>query len=395
MPNKKTKNNVLVLGITSFFNDISSEMLVPLIPLFLANVLGAPGIVIGLIEGAAKAGEQLFAVFVGWYSDKVGKRKFLVALGYLIPTIAKGLFAFAFSWPMFFLFRFIERTGKAVRTPPRDALLAESVETSKRRRGFAVHRIFDQLGGMLGPLVTITLLAYIFLDFEQAARSIFLFSVIPGALAIIILWTFVKESKEDIDRVKKKFTNMKFWDTFKINGYGTEFVSLLKTFGVFYLVWPALAFFYLKAQDVGIQVSEILLIAFVYSVFYVIGAGFLSYISKWKKIKNRGAITLGILGMAFVFFLMSIATSAAQFIPAFALYGFLFGMTEVEIKSYTSVIVDKKRLASAYGVYQTTTGIAALFGGLIIGTLWDFNPSYAFQVSGVIALAALGMFIRR
>jgi len=394
MANKKTKKNVLYLGITSFFNDISGEMLVPLLPLFLSNVLGAPGIAIGFIEGAAKAAEQIFSIFVGWYSDKIGKRKPLIILGYLIPTLAKGLFAFAFSWPLFFVFRVIERSGKAIRTPPRDALLAESVDVKSRRRGFAIHRMFDQAGGLLGPLLTIALLSYIVSDFENASRSIFLFSMIPGAIAIAVVWIFVKESKKDVAKIKKKFGDLKFWDAFKIKRYGEEYITLLKTFGLLFLAWPALAFFYLKAQNIGIDVGQILLLAALYSVFYIIGAGSLSFLSKWIKINKRGGIILGILGMSMTFILMSAATSPIQFVPIFAFYGFLLGLVDVEVKSYTSLIVKKHHLASAYGAYQTITGVAALAGGLIIGLLWDFNPDYAFQVSGVIALVSLGVFIK-
>jgi MFS family permease len=184
--------NVTVAGFVSFFMDISSEMIYPLVPLFLANVLGVNKSVIGLIEGIAESTASLLKVFSGWMSDKIGNRKWLMALGYGISTLSRPFVALATGWQQVLGSRFIDRFGKGVRTAPRDALIAESADKAYLGRAFGFHRAMDTMGAVAGPA-----LAFFFLGiFSNEYRKIFWLSMVPGIIAVILIIFFITEKKK-------------------------------------------------------------------------------------------------------------------------------------------------------------------------------------------------------
>ena len=387
--NSGLRNNIYYLGLTSLLNDIASEMITPILPIFLTSVLGASGLAVGLVEGSAKAAEQLLSIFSGWYSDRIRKRKPLVVLGYLVTTLSKGLFAFTTSWPQFLVVRFAERSGKAIRTPPRDAILARSVKVNERRAGFAIHRVLDTGGAIVGPLLAILLLSQLGNDIGSAARSIFLIALVPGLIAVGIAVFLVKEPPI----LKGDGSNRRKLEIFNIAKYGPGFRTLLLSFVIFSLFAPTLAFFYLKASAVGFDLSGVLLLALLFSIAYIFGAGALSVISKVRKIGERQGVILGLLGLLLVFLIVSGVGSFEQFAVVFGAYGFFVGLLDVETKVYIASLVKKELLAGAYGTYQTSTGIAMLGSGVIFGLLWDLSPAYAFQVAAVGAMIGLGLFI--
>lgn len=181
--------NVFVLGLVSFFNDVASEMIYPIVPIFLTSILGAPVAIVGLIEGIAESTASILKVVSGWLSDKLQKRKPFVVAGYSFSAISKILLSLAFSWPFVLFARFVDRFGKGTRTSARDALIAESSETSTRGKSFGFHRALDTLGAVVGPLAA--LLAIHFLD--NNFRLIFFLAFIPACIGILLLFFFVKE----------------------------------------------------------------------------------------------------------------------------------------------------------------------------------------------------------
>jgi len=396
-PTKNSKNsrsdlrsNILYLGIVSLLNDIASEMITPLLPIFLTSVLGAPGVAVGFIEGLGKAAEQLFSVFAGWYSDRIGKRKPIVIAGYLLSNLMKGVFAFTTSWFQFMFVRFMERSGKAVRTPPRDAILAQSV-VGDRRSGFALHRILDAGGAIVGPIIAIVLLAQLDNNLNDTVRSLFLISLIPGLLAVAIIVLFVKEPPMAVKKEKRKYGG--FYEIFNLKKYGLRFNQLLLSFVFLFLFAPTIAFFYLKASAIGFDLSGVLLLAILFSISYIFGAGSLTIFSRWRKVNERQGILLGLCGFIAVYLLTSGVAAFEHFIVLFALYGFFTGMLEVEVKSYIASLVKKEELASAYGAYQTSTGFAMIAGGVIFGLLWDLSKVFAFQAAAIGSLIALLLFL--
>ena len=185
--------NVFVLGLVSFFNDVASEMIYPIVPIFLTSILGAPVAIVGLIEGIAESTASILKVVSGWLSDKLQKRKPFVVAGYSFSAISKILLSLAFSWPFVLFARFVDRFGKGTRTSARDALIAESSETSTRGKSFGFHRALDTLGAVVGPLAA--LLAIHFLD--NNFRLIFFLAFIPSCIGIILLLFFVKERQKE------------------------------------------------------------------------------------------------------------------------------------------------------------------------------------------------------
>ncbi len=390
---KNLKSNIYFLGLASLLNDMATEMITPILPIFLTSVLGASGFAVGLIEGSAKAAEQLLSIFSGWYSDKIRKRKPLVIAGYLLANLMKGAFAFTTSWPQFLFVRFAERSGKAIRTPARDAILAQSVEVKERRAGFALHRIMDTGGALIGPLIAIGLLAQFNNDINTAARSIFVLALIPGLIAVAVLVFFVREPPATKERTEDKKRRFNFGQIFNLSAYGTGFRTLVISFVILSLLAPALAFFYLKASGLGFDLSGVLLLAFLFSITYIFGAGALSLISKIKKISEKQGIVIGLIGLAVVFLFTAKVTDIESFTILLAIYGFFVGLLEVETKAYVASLIEKDRLASAYGTYQTSVGFATLGGGIVFGLLWDFSSVYAFQVAAIGAFIAAGLFI--
>ncbi|MBF0519192.1 MAG: MFS transporter, partial [Nitrospirae bacterium] len=184
--------NVFLTGLVSFFMDVSSEMIYPIVPLFLANVLGVNKSVIGLIEGIAESTASLLKVFSGWFSDRVGNRKWLMAAGYAISTLSRPIVALATGWHHVMGFRIIDRFGKGIRTSPRDAIIAESSDSSNLGRAFSFHRSMDTMGAVVGPALAFFLLGLLSNDY----RKVFWISMIPGVITVLLIIFFITEKKK-------------------------------------------------------------------------------------------------------------------------------------------------------------------------------------------------------
>jgi MFS family permease len=386
-PLKDLNRNVMLLGVVSFLTDASSEMIFPLIPIFVTTVLGAPASVVGLIEGVAESTADIMKMLSGMYSDKIGKRKPFVFWGYTFSSITKPLFALATTWPVVLFVRFLDRMGKGVRGSARDVMVADYTDEKTRGKAFGYRKMMDQAGAFLGPLMAFLLMPVLLDRFEvgMAYRVIFALSVIPAALAVFILF-FVKE-KEDAAR------NLKGWKLdfsvlnrqYKIN----LLVTVLFYIGVFNY-----AFLVLRASDVGVMVAIIPLLYMFYNLIYGIAAvpaGMLS-----DRIGRRAMITIGYITFGLTALGLGLSSSFIGMAFFFGLYGVFMGIMESVQRAYIADLVVKEYRGTALGLYQGAMGFSALPASIIAGLLWDvmFHGVRAtFLFSAAVALIAAVFFI--
>ncbi len=234
--------NVLALGFVSLLTDISGEMVFSVLPLFMANVLLIDKALIGLIEGTAHSGANVVKLFSGYWSDKLRRRKSLVFAGYLLSAVMRPFFAFASFWHEVLFVRVVERLGKGIRDAPRDALIASSTNEKNRGKNFGLHRAMDTVGAILGPALAFLLLAVTSNDYP----FLFWVSLVPALLALAVLYVFVKEKEPKKHGGKEEFTFSLVWKRFS-----PEYKHFLLTVGVFYFGNFSIAFFLLKANDLG------------------------------------------------------------------------------------------------------------------------------------------------
>ena len=381
-PPKKLKmsKNVVLLGWVSFFNDIASEMIYPVVPIFLTTVLGAPVVAVGLIEGVAESTASFLKVVSGWFSDKFKRRKPFVVLGYSLSTFAKIIFGFAYHWPTVFVGRFVDRLGKGTRTSARDALIADSTDPAIRGKAFGLHRSLDTLGAVVGPIVALIFLAGV----SQNLRLIFFFAFIPSLIGILLLVFFIKDvPKENTKAQKPKFRFSQLSPSFKI---------FLLISVVFAIGNSSDAFLILRAKDLGMSnfltIFTYVLFNITYALFSL-PAGILS-----DKIGFRKVLIVGFLIFALVYFGFGIIQTSWLVWLLFLIYGFYMAFTDGVGKAYISKIVPPEQMGTCLGIYQTATGICVLFASLIAGALWTYvNPQITFFYGAFLAIISILLFI--
>jgi len=366
---------VFILGIVSLLTDISSEMIFPILPIFLEKFLNASKTEIGLIEGTAIFIASLFKVLSGFISDKAGKRKLFVIIGYSLSAFTKPIFYFVENWFQVLILRTVERAGKGIRTAPRDAII--SIYSSPKISGtsFGLHRAFDTLGAVLGSFFAFLLLMY-FGETEGTFRGIFLVSFIPGVLAVFVLIFFVKEP-----RIKTPTKSFKF----DFSLLPKRFYLFLSVHAVFTLFSMNYAFIILKGNETGISVGLIPLAYLLFNVSYAIFSfpvGLLS--DRLGKIKS---ISLTYFSFSIVAFLFTFNSQVYGWI-GFVLYGIFMSGYEVISRAIISDITDEQVKGTAYGIFHTVIGLSSLISMLVAGFLWDmFGADIPFVVSGISALS--------
>lgn len=378
MPNKKglffgLGANVVVLGIVSLLTDISTEMMLPLFPIFVVKVLGAAPAVLGLIEGTAESAASLLKVFSGWWSDRIGRRKPLIVGGYWLSTVAKPFLALASTWTHALGVRFTDRVGKGIRTSPRDALLADSCEPSVRGKAFGLHRTLDTVGAILGP--TFAFLLLLSLGF----RDIFLLASIPAVLSVIILVLLVREVGG------KRAPELSFKAGLRSLSSGfRRYLAVVTLFSLANLSW---AFLILRASELGIRVEHTVLLYMLFNVVYAsfsLPAGMLS-----DRVGRRPVIASGYCIFGFTSVGFASATSAWQVLPLFALYGVFMGFVEGVQRAYVADLVVPQLRGTAMGGFHTATGLALLPASVIAGVLWEVIGSWAaFAFAAVLSFVA-------
>lgn len=381
---KGITGNVLVLSVASLLTDISSEMLYPIIPIFLTSVLGAPMSVLGLIEGAAEAIASILKALSGWFSDLAKRRKPFVVGGYSLSALGKLLFFLAYSWPFVFIARIVDRIGKGVRTSPRDAMIADSCDPEYRGKAFGFHRAMDTVGACLGPLLAI-LFIYVLKD---DLRMVFLIAFVPAILGVIILARWLAEppriSQGNGSSLKIAIGKLSpvFWKF--------TLVSMIFSVGN-----SSDAFLIMRAKDVGLTTIVVILAYVVYNISYSalsFPAGIIS-----DKLSRKTVMVAGYIIFAVVYFGFGRFADKNTIWPLFFIYGFYMAMTDGISKAFVTDVVDKEVRGSAIGIYYCVTGLTTFFASLIAGLLWVHIGSSAPFIYGAVTAAisavALAVFV--
>ena len=372
--------NILLLGIVSLFTDLSSQMVFPLIPLYLTAGLGASAYAVGLVEGAAEATASLLKVFSGYWSDRLRKRKPFVLLGYSLSTVTKPLFAFASLWGLVLFIRVIERIGKGLRTAPRDAIVAESCNECVRGKAFGFNRAADGIGSMLGALLAFWLIT--FLDYED----IFLLAFIPGLISVSAI-LLVKDSPHPTHPTCE---NGSLRISLRVLPMNLRIFILISA--VFALGHFGYAFLLLKAKAVGLSDSTTLLLyALFYAVYTLIAipAGTLSDRIGRKPVLSTGYILFGLIALGLAF-----TPNVYWLFPFFALYGVFFALIDGAQRAFVVDLAPAHLKATALGTFHTAIGLVALPGGFLAGLLWDtISPEATFLYG--LCLAALSVILMK
>jgi len=374
--------NVVALGVVSFLTDVSSEMTYPLLPVFLQTVLGASATTVGAIEGAAESTAALLKLLSGWLSDRVPRRKPLVLAGYGLASAVRPLIGFAQSALQVFAVRMSDRVGKGIRTSPRDALIADSVDPSIRGRAFGFHRAADNAGAFVGPLVAFALLRWGHIDL----RHVFLWTAVPGALAVAALIFGVREGGRELPQKPQTPGGLDLRAPL-----GKRFWIFLGVLLLFTLGNSTDAFLLLRATNLGVARALIpilwAMLSLVKSAASTPG-GALS-----DRIGRKPLLIAGWLVYAAVYFGLAHARETWHAWALFAVYGLYFGLTEGVEKALVADLVPADRRGAAFGWYNLALGLGALPASLIFGALWDRKgPATAFGFGASMALlAALGI----
>lgn len=370
-----------VSGLVSFFMDISSEMIYPLVPLFLANVIGVNKSVIGLIEGIAESTASLLKVFSGWFSDRIGNRKWLMAAGYGISTLSRPFIALATGWHAVMGSRFVDRFGKGIRTAPRDAVIAEAADKAYLGRAFGFHRSMDTMGAVVGPALAYWLLSVLSGDY----RKVFWLSMLPGIIAVLLVIFFITEKRKTATAHadKPKLTLRQFDRRFRF------FIVIA---AVFALGNSSDVFLILRAQQVGISTAVIPVVYLVFNLVYSLSA--IPSGMAADKFGIKRVILLGFVLFSILYYGFAVASDTRSIWLLFGLYGLFMGLTEGVQKAYLTTIIPADFKATAFGVYNTVVGAAALPASLIGGWLWDkVSPSATFYFGSITAALAALLFI--
>jgi MFS family permease len=404
--------NVVALGVVSLLTDASSEMIYPLMPLFLTATLGASAAAVGAIEGAAESTAALLKLASGWWSDRVPRRKPLVVAGYTLASVARPLVAIAQSAGQVLAIRLVDRVGKGIRSSPRDALIADSVDPSLRGRAFGLHRAMDHAGAVVGPLA-----AWALLQGGVPLRTVFWLAAVPAALAVLTLVVGVREVPRDVAAPAARPgaagprrgavgaagapPDINIAPTSPTSGITAaplapsalaqplpgRFWAFLGVLLVFTLGNSTDAFLLLRAADLGVPAA---LVPIVWALLHVVKSaastpgGALS-----DRVGRRPLLIAGWLLYAAVYFGFARATTQWHAWALFAAYGVHFGLTEGAEKALVADLVPAARRGAAFGWYNLALGLAALPASLLFGVVWTrAGAPTAFLMGGALSLAA-------
>jgi MFS family permease len=374
--------NVIITGITSFLTDMASEMVYPLIPLYL-SALGAPPAVLGVIEGFAESTASILKVFSGRVSDKLRRRKPLAIIGYSGSMLGRLLLYMSNAWGLVFAGRMVDRIGKGIRVAPRDALIADCTPEGKRGTAFGLHRAMDTLGAAAGVAVAIWLVSTLGRDLARSDyQRIFLLSLIPAALGVAALFLVREPSRAHAVRKLPKLS---------FRGLPLKLKWFLLVVTLFALGNSSNQFLVLRSRSLGMSVLAVLAAYLLYNVVY----GVLSY--PLGRLSDRiGRKHLLVTGYAFygLVYVGFAVTRRPEFVwPLFALYGVFSALNEGLEKALVADIAPQEHRATFIGLHSTLTGVGLLPASLLAGALWSFvGPSAPFWFGGALGLsAAIGL----
>jgi MFS family permease len=373
--------NIFYLGLVSLFTDMSSEMIYPLLPVFLTTVLKAPLSFVGLIEGVAESTASILKLASGWVSDKLNQRKSLVSFGYTLSSIVRPMVAFAvYPWHVL-LVRFADRVGKGVRTAPRDALIADTCDPKESGKCFGFHRAMDHAGAMAGPAIATLLLMGAVKDY----RTLFALAYIPAIVAVLIVLFLVREKKREAVVVAEPVKLR--WGIFD-----KDFKRFLLVVFIFTLGNSSDAFLLLRAKDAGIGVA---LLPLLWILLHIVKMGSSTHGGMLSdKIGRKKVIAAG-WGIYFLAYLgFAFARTPLHIWFLFAFYGLFYGLTESTEKAFVADLTKGEVRGSAYGVYHFAIGVGALPASVAMGLLWQkFGGVTAFSFGAAMALISALMLV--
>lgn len=364
---------VWLLALVSFFNDTASELVYPLVPIYLVSVLMAGPRALGLIEGVAEAAGSVLKLFSGVMADRTGTSKPWVVGGYALAGIARPMFAFVSSWPMVLALRFTDRVGKGLRSSPRDAMLARAIAPGQRGLAFGFHRAMDNLGAVVGPLAAWALLAA-----EVPLRDVFLWASLGGVAAVTGA-LLVREPEREPAESRPAFT----WT---MVGLPPVFKRYLLVLALFTLGNSSNMFLLLRARELGLSESQVpLLWALVALTASVFSAPLSALSDRWGR---KRLIVAGWIAYAMFYLMMNGVNNGLSFLlwPLFAMYGLFMALTEGAEKAFVADVAPREALGTAFGWFNLTSGILLLPASLLFGFIWDeLGPEAAFGFSATCA----------
>ena len=379
--------NVFFMGLTSFFTDISSELIFTLVPLFLSDVWGATSTIVGLVGGLSDSADSIFRIFSGWFSDKIGKRKVLATMGYSISTVAKPFMLLANTWGAVIGVRVGDRIGKGVRSSSRDALIADSVDEKERGRSFGLHRAMDTAGAVVGLIIAAIIVYMIpgdkFHMTREAYHWMVVVAIIPAVLAVLVILTLVRE--------RKKVASAAQASTGKPVGltpFSNQFKLFLVIIGLFTLGNSSDFFLILEAQRVKTPLLQVVLMLVLFNLTYALLSTPMGVLS--DKIGRKRVITAGWLIYGLVYIGFALSGIIWQIWALFAVYGVYYAICDGAAKAFVADLVPANRRGTAYGIYNGVVGLVALPASLIAGVLWgNIAPAAAFYFGAGLALLAM------
>jgi MFS family permease len=366
--------NVIVLGFVSLLADISSEMLYPVVPLFLTRVLGAPVATVGVIEGAASSTASLMRVWSGWFSDRLGRRRVLVFAGYAATAAARPLLAIAHGWGLVLAARILDRFGKGLRSAPRDALIADSTPPHIRGRAFGLHRSMDQLGAVVGPLLGLWLISALAGDY----RRIFLIAFIPAALSAACV--FLAREPRPIQTAAAR-------PRLSLRRTSPAFRRLLLAEALFATGNSSDAFLILRANELGYGVEMVVALFALFNATHVLSAFPAGYVS--DRMDRRHLMAGGWLVFAAVYAGFGVIGQTQWLWALFAAYGLFYGLTDGISRALVVDLAPADMRGTALGLHAATVGLLALPASVIAGALWEsIGPPVPFLFGAVMACVA-------
>lgn len=379
---RKIPGQVYLLGLVSMFNDVASEMLYPIMPIFITQVLGAPVFVVGIIEGVAEGTSSLFKTLFGYLSDRFQKRKIFVVLGYGASAVAKLIIVVSSSWPVVFAGRFTDRLGKGVRTGARDAMLLENTNQNNKGLIFGLHRSFDSAGAVIGPLIALLLIQFI----NNDLRLILYIAAVPSFLGLLFFF-FIKDAKKKIETTKVK---PGFLLSFK--NLSPDFRFFLIVMAIFSLGNSSDSFLILRSQDLGLSIAAIIFIYVLYNFVYTFlstPAGIVA-----DKLGAKKVFLVGLIIYAAVYLGFAFNTNSLSIWFLFMVYGAYIALTDGVSKALVGSFISKEEGGTAFGVLQTVTSIFTLLASVVGGFLWSLvSPSSTFIFGAVCAILAFALML--
>jgi MFS family permease len=379
---KPISRTIWALGVVSFFTDLSSEMIYPLLPIFLTTTLGASAAALGLIEGIAEATAAILKVFSGVWTDHFKRRKPLIIFGYSLAGLMRPLIGIATSWGFVLCLRFFDRVGKGIRTAPRDALIADLATPETRGRAYSIQRILDHAGAVGGPLIALLLLK----NFGLSLREIFLLAAIPAAAGVYILTKRVQEAPEPNVAPKEPFRIAAAFSEVH-----ADFLKFLGILFIFTLANSTDAFLILRMTDAGLTAESIVLLWALLHIVKMCANYFGG--RACDRFGARKLIVVSWLYFAVMYAAFGLTVNLSVLIGIFLAYGIFYGLSEPAERAFVAGLAKDKK-GAAFGLYNFVSGVALLPASLLFGFLWKtFNFRVPFLVSAALAILAMSAFL--